>query len=516
MNNHTSPVQDDEDNSGVGAQTSGTQRNKLNQPDVRTAVVIVHGMGEQLPLETLKRFVMTALPKVDGKRRYFSRPARVTESYEARRFLAHRQPWGPGDAIHGQVEFFEYHWSYKMTGNQLTDFVPTFARLMWRTPKTVPYGLLVVWWFAWVLILAVGALLIWLLVQGIIDGLTLEKVVTAIVSPAIVAGAIVWVIKAAGKAVTASFVDVVRYLDNSPRSYEVRRDIRGGMVDLLKGIHERGRYTRVVVVAHSLGGYIAYDGLVSLWNEMNNMHAGPLRQDGTNVPLVGLHELQEAACTVAVHPECIEDLTTAQREELAEFRNHQFALWKSHRLQGNPWLVTDFITCGTPMYFADLLFTKNRSDFDQLVKNSELPQCPPRSGGQTVEGDEQPIGTGYAYNNQGRQVLRYSMLFALVRWTNFYFPAENHWWGDWFGGPLRPLFGVGILDRPLLGNLPGRKTPGIAHSRYFSYPDSHEEMDVATQLQAAMRLNIDHQLQDVVRVPSADPQTRSGVRSVSP
>jgi hypothetical protein len=55
---------------------------------VRTAVVIVHGMGEQLPLETLDKFVRTALRKVGGERRYYSRPARVTDSYEARRHLA--------------------------------------------------------------------------------------------------------------------------------------------------------------------------------------------------------------------------------------------------------------------------------------------------------------------------------------------------------------------------------------------------------------------------------------------
>ena len=56
---------------------------------VRTAVVVVHGMGEQLPLETLNRFVKTALPKTttpaddQPRRRYFSRPERVTDSYEA-------------------------------------------------------------------------------------------------------------------------------------------------------------------------------------------------------------------------------------------------------------------------------------------------------------------------------------------------------------------------------------------------------------------------------------------------
>ena len=52
---------------------------------VRTAVIIVHGMGEQVPMETLNGFVRTALAPTGGQRRYFSRPSGLTDSYEARR-----------------------------------------------------------------------------------------------------------------------------------------------------------------------------------------------------------------------------------------------------------------------------------------------------------------------------------------------------------------------------------------------------------------------------------------------
>ncbi|WP_131105465.1 hypothetical protein [Ornithinimicrobium sufpigmenti] len=467
-------------------------------------------MGEQLPLETLKRFVMTALPKIDGERRYFSRPEKVTESYEARRFLAYRQPPGPGDPVHGQVEFFEYHWSYKMTDNRLRDLLPTFRRLMLRGPRTVPYGLLVVWVIAWLVLLALAALLLWLLVRGSVDGFTLEAILLAVGSPVLVAAVVVWLLKFVSSVVTSSFVDVVRYLDTSPRSYAVRRDIREGMVDLLRGIHDRGRYTRLVVVAHSLGSYIAYDGLTALWHEMNDLHGGPLRDSGPPPHLEGLSALQKAARALADHPADITDLTPEQWAELHQYRARQFALWKSCRKQGNPWLVTDFISLGSPMYFADLLLTKNRRDFDRLVKNSELPQCPPRSGSQMVEGDDKSVGRAYAYDNRGRQVLRSGMLFAVVRWTNLYFPPERHWFGDWFGGRLRPLFGTGILDEALLGNLPGRRRPGLAHGRYFSYPDDHSEASVTTRLQRHLDLNIDAELADVVDVPEPLAATRSG------
>ena len=63
---------------------------------VTTAVVVVHGMGEQRPMETLDGFVKTALrPRiVDGEQKwdyYYSRPAVVTGSYEARRYIAPRR-----------------------------------------------------------------------------------------------------------------------------------------------------------------------------------------------------------------------------------------------------------------------------------------------------------------------------------------------------------------------------------------------------------------------------------------
>jgi hypothetical protein len=61
---------------------------------VRQAVVVIHGMGEQLPLDTLRGFIDTALePDEHGNRRYYSRPESVTGSYESRRFLAPRVTW---------------------------------------------------------------------------------------------------------------------------------------------------------------------------------------------------------------------------------------------------------------------------------------------------------------------------------------------------------------------------------------------------------------------------------------
>lgn len=475
---------------------------------IRTAVVIVHGMGEQEPLQTLNNFVRTALPKVGGARIYFSRPEKVTDSYEARRYLAFRQsakdrrsPDGPcedtsDDLIYGQTEFIEYHWSYKMKGNKPSDFLPTLVRLLVRKASTVPYGLKRIWWVIWVLLLAIAVAIG--LVAGNVDDWSVAGVVLALGAGSLVAWVAAKAVALASSVLTKSFVDVVRYLDRSPRSYEVRREIRKGMIDLLDSLHKKGRYSRVIVVAHSLGGYIAYDAISALWPQMNKLHAGPLHKGRPVQPLAGLEELENQARAVAEHPD--EGLSEEQETQLEEFRDAQFELWKGLRKQGNPWLITDFITLGTPMYFADLLYTSNRTEFMQLVKTSELPRCPPVNGNQTAEGELRPPGS-YGWGNQGRTVLSHGCPFAVVRWTNMYFPAENSWSGDWFGGALRPLFGKGILDRPVVGNLPDRRTPGLAHAKYLVLPEQTDEGDVAPVLQQVMRLNIDSELEVSCKAP---------------
>ena len=416
--------------------------------------------------------------------------------------LAPRRPIN-GPVHHGQTEFFEYHWSYKMQGNRLADFVPTLLRLMWRTPRTVPAGLKVIWWLAWLIVVLLVAVVAATIITGVrIENFTLAGALIAIFGQGVIAVVLLKILSLVGGLVTQTFVDVARYLDRSPRSYAVRREIREGMVDLLRAIHEDGRYSRVIVAAHSLGGYIAYDGLTSYWSELHGAKAR-IAHPGPTAPFAHLADLERLAVKVDEMPSNMTILSAEERTTLDQFRQAQFDLWKDCRNGGNPWLVTDFITFGTPLYFADLLLTKNRTEFLQLAKNSEMPQCPPRADDEMVEGTTNGVGRGYGFVLLDRQssgapverhYLTHGALFAVVRWANAYFPAEKGFFGDWFGGALRPLFGRGILDLPISGNLPGRRAPGVAHGRYFSYPDAREPNDVAAVLQSLLRLELEDEL----------------------
>jgi hypothetical protein len=131
------------------AEVTAAQAENGSTSKVRTAVVVVHGMGEQLPMETLDGFVKTALrPRsVDGEQRwdyYYSRPAEITGSYEARRYITPRRPdvTAPDcertERIQGEVEIYEYHWSFLMTGNRFADVLPKTLRLFLRRRATCP------------------------------------------------------------------------------------------------------------------------------------------------------------------------------------------------------------------------------------------------------------------------------------------------------------------------------------------------------------------------------------------
>ncbi len=467
---------------------------------VRQAVVIVHGMGEQKPLDTLRGFIKAALPpNPKGEDGYYSRPDKVTDSFEARRFLAPR--YAPkGDEQNAQTEFYEYHWSHLMQGNRLDDMWSTVRRILLQPVWRVPSGLRVIWALFW----AALVWTVWAFAAGPLSDIDLsdfaaEALIRTLIGGGAVAIGLTYVVtKVLPSWITKSFVDVVRYVDTSPRSYEARRKIRAGMVDLLRGLHDSDDYERIVVVAHSLGAYIAYDGIHALWGEMNKLHKGPATAvpgDG-EVP-AGLKELEEAASALGGSPD---------DAAVKKYQEAQKTLWLGLRAQGNPWLITDFISVGTPMYLADQLYTKNRKAFDGLVNRTELTTAPPHSDGAGYNNIHN-TKLWFSWKNDSRRVLYHGAPFAVVRWTNMWFPAAAGFFGDWFAGPLAPLFGTGIKDIKLKGNTPKRFIPGYAHATYFGFSEDTSAESVTTKLRQVLDLPATVWLEPTVGSPDHDPAT---------
>jgi hypothetical protein len=300
--------------------------------------------------------------------------------------------------------------------------------------------------------------------------------------------------------ITGSFVDVVRYLDTTPRSYEVRRSIRKGIIDLLQGLHDSGDYQRIIIVAHSLGSYIAYDAIAYLWAQMNWQHTAPTDPVGQQgVSPDGLLELEQAASAL-----------DHGGDGLATFQDAQRKLWLGLRRQGNPWLITDFISLGSPMYFSDRLYTRNRREFDDRVTKRELPTCPPKP--ELAEYNNlNHTALWYSYRTGKVRSLYHAAPFAVVRWTNFWFPAMLGFFGDWFGGPLAPLFGAGVGDVPVKANGWRQRIPGYAHALYFRLADPGPE-SIRSRLRTAMDLASSSWLTATLHAPK--PSARGSRKSV--
>jgi len=472
--------------------------------EVRQAVVVIHGMGEQLPLSTLSRFIDTALaPDEDGERTYYSRPESVTGSFESRRFLAPRRT-SAGAEVHAQTDFFEYHWADKMQGNRLDDLWPTFRRVLLQSPTKVPAGLRGLWVLAWLLIIAAA----WAVLAGPLEGKVLGEedpvgaAIGALLSGGLTAAFVSYLMSRVLPGwLTASFVDVVRYLDTSPRSYAVRREIRKGLVEMLQGLHASRQpiYDRVVLVAHSLGAYIAYDAIAYLWGTMNSQTD---HKEAVDKGLDALLALERAASELP-------ETGTAGQHLVEAFQDAQRDLGVEIRSQGNPWLITDFVSVGTPMYFADQLMAgKDGRSFESRIDRRELPTCPPQneeSVGNNINGTKR----FYSWEKRTwagpkgkqafvrRRVIYEGAPFAVVRWTNLYFPVKLGIFGDWFGGPLAPVFGSGIKDLAVMGNKYGdpgtrlwrhRLVPAAAHSYYFRFPDDAGVDSVATHIRVGLDL----------------------------
>ena len=483
---------------------------------VRQAVVVIHGMGEQRPLDTLNEFINAGLePDQKKARLYYSRPDEVTDSYEARRYLApprHKD----NEELRAQTEFFEYHWAHLMQGNRLDDLWPTFRRILLSTPAYVPSGLRVIWALFWGLIIATVLLLLDVWRDGRLDlaAVGFDDVIRAVAGGGLVAIVLAYIVRSwLPSWLSSSFVDVVRYLDTSPRSYQVRRDVRAGIVELLAGLHAKGRYQRIIIVAHSLGSYIGYDAISYLWGQMNDLYAGNVDEGNTHpksgAQPGGLAKLEEAAAAL--------DPSDASDAKVMEFQEAQKQLWLGLRAQGNPWLVTDFISVGSPLYMADRVYTTDRSKFKARVSRLEFPTCPP-------ENEQSPtnnVNSGdcwYSWNNRGRRVLHHGAPFAVVRWTNMWFPHHLGIAGDWFGGPLQPLFGQGVRDIKLRGNRPRSLIPGWAHALYYHFPDDVNDDSVTRKLRAAMDLASSSWLKATLQapLPNADSGKRLGVSAQLP
>ncbi|PLK44354.1 hypothetical protein [Emticicia sp. TH156] len=438
----------------------------------RQAIIVIHGIGEQRPMDTLRDFVQSIAPPVPlagnadahepPKRKFFNKPDALSETFELRRLTASEH------ARTFKTDYFEYYWAYKMSGTKLSDIGWWMKEILWRPRRNIPPRIRWIYSFFWS-----GMVLALLATLTYFADKTLElnwknNLYTwlASVSPLLpklltiskVLLPLVW-------AVISFFLiyflgDAVRYMTPRTGNIEQRQDIRQTGIELLTRLHEAkievpaprktgdsptpdkpakrfvNKYDRIILVGHSLGSVIAYDLIKFLWTRQNEL----LKLTKTQ-----LEAIEDAADKLNTDP------TETNRNA---YREKQFELWASQYQSLGSWRISDFITLGSPLAHAELLLASSPADLQQKQEEREYPTCPP-----TPETGKK--FTFFSYQTR-KTALHHAAPFALTRWTNITFAK------DFVGGNI-DAFGHGVENHYIAAEAKAlNKIPFLSHVAYWN------------------------------------------------
>lgn len=468
----------------------------------RQAVILIHGVGEQRPMETLRGFVDSTLdsslhqatPPTQQKRawtmpKFYSRPDFLADNLELRRLVS------SGSKV-DRTDFYEFYWAHLMPTSTWSRLVSWFWILMWRRGHDVPKPLKPLWVISWVVTTAV-------FFSGASE--TIRFLFSNGVEPHS-AWTVPWLIILVGTGISLlvrSYAgDAAMYLSPRPENIEARQKIRAAGLDLLDKIAKSGRYDRIIVVGHSLGSVIGYDILTFAWQRhMNEVRTGINENwDKGQFPPRARDAVQEAE-RLAMEIAETKNPTVEEMNEHAElWQAATRAVDLEQRANDDGWLITDFVTLGCPLTYSSMLLAKDVEDFNQRAKERELPLCPP-----ALENDQ--YFSFDHVNKEGRKlqkdvtVLNDAAVFAVVAWTNLYFPSRYVFKGDIIGGPIAPLM-PGVRDLIVETH---KWSGWISHTNYWEFNELDKDKSNAPldQIRAALDLNRNHVLPRTQKTPQA-------------
>ena len=131
----------------------------------------------------------------------------------------------------------------------------------------------------------------------------------------------------------------------------------------MENLHCSSQYDRIIVVGHSLGSVIGCDILTHLWARHHDAHKSAA---GNPVGYTALRTLESLAQQALDGGLNVNEYQTAQSAYLAELQD-----------QGSNWLVTDFVTLGSPLAHASVLMVRDEQQFSRKKEEREFPTCPP-------------------------------------------------------------------------------------------------------------------------------------------
>lgn len=114
----------------------------------KQAIILIHGIGEQRPMDTLRGFVEAVWGRDEsvhhryGDPSVWSKPDTISGSFELRRLTTGE------NRSNLRTDFFEFYWAHLMRGTKLSHVLSWARVLLLRWPWNVPRSLLGVWLLA--------------------------------------------------------------------------------------------------------------------------------------------------------------------------------------------------------------------------------------------------------------------------------------------------------------------------------------------------------------------------------
>lgn len=435
----------------------------------KTAIVMIHGMGEQRPMETLRGFVHAVWSDDPGivhpsRAGIFSKPDFVSGSFELRRITTRESSATPPK----RMDFFEFYWAHHMQGHTTGIVISWAQRVFLRGRGDVPAELVGLWRFA--LILLAAAVLVFLLWLAPGWGLPFGLPGWAAALVGALVALIGWLFPAK---VLPKIGDAARYLDPSPNNVAIRQTIRSEGVALLEALAAKKKYDRIIIVGHSLGSVVAYDIVHFLWLRLS--HGAQVAAHADPATAAALATVEEAARTLAA---ASADQVGQARIAYRQAQRAYFA--KISADADDPlWLVSDLVTLGSPLSKADALLADTPDAFAARKSLRELPTAPP-----TFEDEKgTPVFT-YKPNASPHRRPHHAAPFAATVWTNIYVPFRWIVQGDIVSGPAAPKFGRAVTDVELRIGTP----PGFRHNDYWTATVPNTRAETLKALRAAMNM----------------------------
>jgi hypothetical protein len=123
----------------------------------KQAIVVIHGMGEQRPILTLRGFVEPIaryLRDVLKQARqtediFWEKPDAISGNYETRKMVMRKRQHHPS------TQFYEFYWAHHMRDTKLSHLRQWLKRVVFRKPANVSKRLLPVFYLVWSLIVIV-------------------------------------------------------------------------------------------------------------------------------------------------------------------------------------------------------------------------------------------------------------------------------------------------------------------------------------------------------------------------